>query len=803
MRASVPLIVLLVVAWLPANGVRAAEPTAEDLAFFEARVRPLLIKHCFECHSKSSKMVQGKFRLDSAEALLAGGESGTAIVSGKPADSRLIKAVRYDPSESQMPPAGKLSDAEIEVLTVWVQRGAPFPVSKTTDSAAPESTTKRTIDIAAGKQHWAFQALKRTAVASVNIAPHPRPLSPEYRGDGSERVARFLDAFVLAEVEQRSLQPAPAADRRTFLRRVSFDLLGLPPSPADVDEFVNDPDPDAPARWIERLLASPHYGERWGRYWLDLVRYADVIEQWAPPGGSPWVYRDWVVKALNDDLPYDQFAQRQLAADQMPEAVPEDIAALGLVGLSPSYWKELKLAPDVIKSVVAEEWEERIHTTTSTFLGLTVSCARCHDHKYDPITQQDYYGLAGVFASIRQVPRWPLSAELVQQIAAAKARVQALNTEADQLVKRAAAEPGKSEELKQQAENLRSQAQQLRQATPHIDDVQAYAIEDASLLVLPDGTARTKLDFKMGVGQDVALQVRGNPSNAGIIVPRRYLSVLSRNEPTTFTTGSGRLELARAMFRDSSPLVARVIVNRIWRHHFGRGLVETPSNFGTLGQRPTHPELLDELAARFIESGWSLKWLHREILNSSTYQQASQVDPAQIAADPDNMWLSRMPRRRLEIEAWRDNMLSASGQLVSRLGGAPQELHDANHQRRTLYGLVRRRELSDVLRLFDFPDPTGHSPARLETTTPLQQLYVLNSPFIAQQSQRLVARLKLEAPQDVRQQIERAYLLLTGRPPTARQLEQSQAFLGNAPSDPQWQQYVEVLLASNAALFVE
>jgi len=766
----------------------AAEPSADDIAFFEAKVRPLLIKHCFECHSKQSKTVQGGLRLDHSESLLKGGDSGLVVVPGKPDESRLIKSVRYDNADSQMPPAGKLDAQAIETLTVWVQRGAYFPATQNDVVTGTSVAKTRVIDIESGKQHWSFRPLTRTTPPVVS--------APEWLASG-------IDSFVLNEMEQHGLGPSSKADRRTLLRRVSFSLIGLPPSPEDITEFLNDADPEAYSRAIERLLASPHYGERWGRYWLDLVRYADVLEQWAAPGGNAWVYRDWVVRVLNEDLPFDQFSQRQLAADQMPEASPEDVAGLGLLGLSPSYWKELKLAPDVIKSVVAEEWEEQITMLTGTFLGLTVACARCHDHKYDPITQQDYYGLAGVFASIRQAPRLALPSDLAQQLKATQTRVQQLEAEADKLIKQAAADVGKAETLRQQASDLQTTAAALKQSTPHFNAAQGYAVEDASLFVLPDGASRTKLDFKLGVGQNVALQIRGNPANAGSVVPRQYLAVLSPQVPAKLETGSGRLDLARTMFRDSAALIARVIVNRVWRHHFGRGLVETPSNFGTLGQKPTHPQLLDELAARFMESGWSLKWLHREIVLSATYQQTSNAAQESVATDPENVWLSRMPRRRLEVEAWRDAILSASGAIDRRLGGTPGELSDAHYARRTIYGTVKRRELDDLLRLFDFPDPTGHSPARLETTTPLQQLYVLNSNFIAQQARRLANRAQSERPNDVAGQIVRAHQLLSSQTPSTNQTARAQEFLTNAPTDARWQQFVEVLLASNAVQFVD
>lgn len=776
---------LLLVLLIPQ--VAVAQPSPADVEFFEARVRPLLIKHCSECHSRQAKTVQGGLRLDHPDGLKRGGESGPAVVPGKPDESRLIAAVRYKNPDSQMPPAGKLTDVEIEVLVAWVQRGAAFPTSAS-DGDPSKAVPKRTIDIAAGKTYWAFQPLARTAL----------PVAPE-----ALEHAQPLDAFVISALSQQGLAPSPRADRRTLLRRVSFDLLGLPPTPEELADFEADASPDAYERLVERLLASPHYGERWGRFWLDLVRYADVLESWAPTGGHAWPYRDWVVTSLNDDVPYDRFVKLQLAADQMPDAPPTDIAALGFLGLSPSYWKELKLAPDVIKTVVAEEWEERINTVSGTFLGLTVACARCHDHKFDPVTQRDYYGLAGIFASIRQTPRPMLSAEVAQQVSLARGAVQKLDAEAANVLKQAAGDATKADALKQQVESLKARAAELKAKTPHYDDSLVLGIEDASLFVLPDGANRTKLDFKVGAGQDVAMQMRGNPAQVGEVVQRRFLSVLSADEPRPFAIGSGRAELGQAIFRDATPLAARVFVNRVWRHHFGKGLVETPSNFGSLGSKPSHPELLDDLAGRFVAAGWSLKWLQREIVLSATYQQVSTTTDRLRAVDPDNIWLGRMSRRRLEVEAWRDSMLAVAGQLDVRFGGAPTELSETSHARRTLYGTIKRRELNDLLRLYDFPDPTSHSPARFETTTPLQQLYVLNSNFMARQAAALIARVRREQPGEVTLQVSRAYELLFGRSPSAAQLARSTEFLTSAPSDERWQQFAEVLLSTNAMQFVD
>jgi hypothetical protein len=696
-------------------------PAADDATLFEAKVRPLLAERCGSCHSQKAGKRRGGLLLDGPNGLRKGGDSGPVLVPGHPEQSLLLRALRHEEGVSPMPPKGKLAEAEIAVLTEWVRRGAPMP--------ATPAPAKRTVNLAEGRTFWSFQAPRPTTPPAIRDASWPRS---------------SIDPFILAELEKRGLRPSSPAPRRVLIRRLSFDLVGLPPSPKEVEAFVNDERPDAYERLVERLLASPHYGERWGRYWLDLARYCDTAEPWAESKGQPWLYRDWVVRALNEDLPYDQFVQRQLAADLMPECGPAEAAALGFLGLSPSYWKELKLAPDVIKTVVAEEWEERIAAVGGTFLGLTVACARCHDHKFDPITQQDYYALAGVFASTRQADR-----------------------------------PG-------------------RPGAPA-----APAVADAGLFVLADGPQRTKLEYKPGVAQDVAVQVRGNPSNPGAVVPRRFLAVLSADPPPPFRQGSGRRELARAIVQEGAPLAARVIVNRVWLHHFGAGLVTTPSDFGAQGARPTHPELLDDLAARFIAGGWSLKALHRTIVHSAAYRQSSASDAARQTLDGDNRWLGRMSRRRLDVETWRDAMLAAAGTLRLHVGGPPQELDQDANRRRTLYGVVKRRELNDLLRLYDFPDPTAHSPARTPTTTPLQQLFVLNSPFLRRRATDLVHRLNAEAPGNTEARVRRAYLLLFGRPATERQVSLALEFLAAAQPQTAWVEYAQALLASNEFLFID
>ncbi|HEY7307912.1 MAG TPA: PSD1 and planctomycete cytochrome C domain-containing protein [Gemmataceae bacterium] len=760
------------------GGEPGEERTA--LAFFEKKVRPVLAERCYKCHSIRSKKQRGGLRLDTRSDLLQGGDSGVAVRPGEPEKSLLIQAMRYRNKSLQMPPKSKLPEREIAILTEWVQRGALMP-----DDAPGLSG----VDLTEGRKFWSFQP--------------PKEVKPPTTRDRMW-ARRPIDAFILAELDKHRLAPSPTASRRVLIRRAYFDLIGLPPMPEEVDTFVNDPAPDAYARLVERLLASPHYGERWGRFWLDLARYCDVAEPWSESKGRPYLYRDWVVRALNEDMPYDEFVQRQLAADLMPEAAPANLAALGFLGLSPTYWKELKLDKDVIKTVVAEEWEERIEAVSRTFLGLTVACARCHDHKFDPISTQDYYALAGIFASIRQTDRPLLPDERAASVRRARERVKALQ---DQINKMKSKKPAASDASKQ-VDALKAEIGQIERTTPDYGAPLAPVVEEASLFVLADGPHRTKLEWRPGAAQDVAMQIRGNPAKPGPVVPRRFLAVLSADAPKPFEQGSGRLGLARALVTEGAPLSARVIVNRVWKHHFGSGLVETPSNFGTQGARPSHPQLLDDLTARFVRNGWSLKWLHREIMLSATYRQSSGHDEIKHAVDPDNRLLGRMNRRRLEVEAWRDAMLSVSETLDRRQGGPAQDLADVKNLRRTIYGRVKRRELNDLLRLNDFPDPTSHSPSRVPTTTPLQQLFVLNSPFLQRQAAALVERLKKEAPSSMEERVRRAYLLLYGRPATEPQVKLAVAFLtaenpASAVSDATWQQYMQVLLGSNEFLFVD
>jgi len=775
---------------LIATSLSGADPefSPEELDHFEKKVRPILANRCYECHSTSGGKTRGGLNLDDRQAILTGGDSGPAAVPGEIENSLLIEAVLYDPDGLQMPPSGKLPQEEIELLSDWVKRSLPHPAPREQKHAAAG------IDLEAGRKHWAFQPLVDQPLPAI---------------DDLEKFPNRIDPFIESKRRELNLRASPPADPRTLIRRVWFDLLGLPPSPEELDEWTvrlqsAPPKDDAPYReLIDTLLASPHYGERWGRYWLDLARYADIGESWREGEGRPWRYRDWVVNALNQDLPYDQFLSRQLAADLLPNADPLDNAALGFLGLSPEYWKELKLDHQVIRQVVAEEWEERIDTLGATLLGLSLGCARCHDHKFDPITNQDYYALAGVLASIRQADRPLIPSELAEPALAARAKAKALEAE----LKKQREIQNPTETQKEQLAKLQADLDQVKQ-TPNFDLPLACGVVDAALHVLPDGKSATKLDYRAGEAQDVELQIRGNPARTGPVVPRRFLSVLSpASEEIPLRNGSGRRELALALVTQAAPLTARVIVNRVWKWHFGQGIVDTPSNFGTHGSPPTHPELLEDLAARFVAEGWSLKWLHREILTSHAYRQASLKDQKMFDIDPENRYLWRFTPRRLDVESWRDAILKVTQVLDERLGGEPLDLADAANHRRTIYGLVKRREISELLRLFDFPDPVTHSAQRIPTTTPLQQLFVLNGPFLQQRTAAFTEKLLRESPQET-DRYDWLYRRIYQRSVTDEERTIGVEFVAalksdNIPENEAWRQYVHILLAGNEFLFVD
>jgi hypothetical protein len=931
----------------PAVSQAPAAITPHAAEFFEKQIRPLLAEKCFRCHGP--KKQKGELRLDSRAALLRGGESGPAVVPGNPDQSVLIRAVRYH-GPVQMPPQGKLPDRPIEVLTAWVKAGAPWPAAKGRGPGPDKQTAARS-----RKTHWAFQPVRKPAVPAVT------------RGDWC---ITPVDRFVLARLQVKGLRPSPPADKYTLLRRATYDLTGLPPTEAEVAAFEADRSPDAFPKAVDRLLASPRYGERWGRYWLDVARYADTkgyLFLQERRYAYAYTYRDYVIRAFNEDLPYDRFVAEQLAADRLPQG--RDNRALAALGFLTVGRRFLNNVHDII--------DDRIDVVTRGVLGLTVSCARCHDHKFDPIPTRDYYSLYGVFASsfeppdlpvigvpdqtpafrafqmglqqreeklnefaakareeltarllaripdylvvvetVRRLParadrrdalaggdfrfpvlrRWHELMEKTRQVhdhvfapwhAFAALRPDEFAAKAPALARRFAANADPKAHLNpllaralagKPPASLRQVAERYGKVFSEVNKAWQKAVTLASVehrpaprglpdpaqealrrvlyapgspLELPpdqltrsvDGAVRNQLVAlrrevdnwratapgsppRAMVLRDLPQPVkphvfrRGNPNNPGPPVTRHFLSLLTKGAPRPFGVGSGRLELARAITDPANPLTARVMVNRVWLHHFGAGLVRTPSDFGLRSDQPTHPELLSYLARRFTEGGWSVKQLHRLIMLSRVYQQQSEDRPACRERDPENRLLWKMNRRRLDFEALRDSLLAVAGRLDSRMGGRSVELTKPPFPgRRTVYGFIDRQNLPGVFRTFDFASPDATNPQRHTTTVPQQALFLLNSPFVIELARGLVGRPGFATLGPSERRIAWLYRRVYARPPEADEVKLALNFLeaahGSRPEKPArperhparpltpWEKYAQVLLLANEFMFVD
>ena len=875
----------------------------DQAAFFETRVRPLLARECYACHTATH---MGGLELNSRQALLKGGNSGPAIVPGKPDQSLLVQAVSYTLARPKMPPSGQLREAEIRDLTEWIHQGAVWP-----DTPAAKNAKQFRIT-AADRAFWSFRPIRKPAVPLTANRDWPQSA---------------IDRFVLAKLEEKGLQPSKPAEKNVLIRRAYFDLIGLPPTPEQLDAFVRDNSPDAFAKVVDQLLESPHYGERWGRYWLDIARYGD--EKLASTRDEPYPnafrYRDWVVRAFNEDMPYDMFVKAQLAGDLLPVPDREKyLPGLGFYGLSPEFQ------------------DDRVDVTTRGFMALTVACAQCHDHKYDPIPTSDFYALQGVFSStkLREYPLAP--ADVVDRWQKQKSELDGLEKELKEFLRRETEQVGEilagqisrylmaaahlqlgrpqqekldsvvlerwsaylkgtkehpylrhwddlvrrkapDEELRKEADAFQAFAlsvirekrdldakkgsleiskailrKDLYFSSPRPDlpyrpplgllyfgEVNQYPEMEREVIRFLDGDRRRHVDgliaeierrrtslppqypYLNGIADsdkpsDLKVQIGGSPENLGEEAPRRFLSILSEGEPKRFTKGSGRLELAEAIASPTNPLTARVMMNGVWQYHFGEGLVRTPGNFGRLGERPTHPELLDYLASRFIESRWSLKAMHREIMLSAVYQLSSVASDRQKAIDSDNRLLARAHRRRLDAEALRDTLLFVAGRLDQTVGGPPFWLTenyatqkgpdgDADKYsqpaewisglrgRRTLYGYVARRRPDQTMALFDFPSPSSTADRRFSTSTPLQGLFFLNSDFIALQAESLTKTVLRESGEEAR--IRRVYKVLFGRDPLPEELALGREFLGRKANT--WPDYTQVLLASSEFLYVK
>jgi Protein of unknown function (DUF1553)/Protein of unknown function (DUF1549)/Planctomycete cytochrome C len=720
---------------LPATSA-AAEKDARGIEFFESKIRPVLVKHCYQCHSAQAPKVRGGLVVDTRQGLLKGGDNGPAMVPGYPKKSLLIAALKHD--GLKMPPKEKLSDTVVADFTRWVEMGAPDPRQQT------GSIVKR-LGIAQVREHWAYRAIQKPAAPQVHDNAWPRT---------------DIDRFVLAKMEAKGLSPVADADRRVLIRRLTFDLTGLPPTPEEIDAFLADRSTDAVEKLVDRLLKSPAFGERWGRHWLDVVRYADSngnVDD--TPFPNAWRYRNYVIDAFNKDKPYDRFVSEQVAGDLLPARTAaerdEHLVATGFLALTSK--PRAQNNPNYQMDLIADQ----IDATTKGFLGLTAMCARCHDHKFDPIPTKEYYALAGIFDS-------------TDMLAGAGGRG---------AKKKKGSKGGQSLTL-----SNGGQAMGVRDSRP----------------------------------TDCEICIKGDSRRRGETAPRGFLTAATLGKAPAITRSqSGRLELAKWLTAADNPLTARVMANRVWAHLFGRGIVPTVDNFGVLGEEPSHPELLDHLATRFVEDGWSVKRLIRAIALSRTYQLSSVHNQKDYKVDPDNVLLWRMNPRRLEAEAIRDTILAVSGQLdrtppkggvvTATAGKKPKKQRAVastgpKDRCRTVYLAVIRTAPHEFHRLFDAPDASLVVGQRDVTTVPAQALFFMNSSFVADQSRHLARGLLVAPNLDDAGRIDLAYRLALGRLPSTSERSRALAFVAKSGKKDQpaaWAPFCQALFACAEFRYVD
>lgn len=921
------LALALVLSSSPALSAPDSKLTPEQLDFFEKKIRPIFVENCYKCHSHDSEKIKGGLLLDTRDGLLKGGDTGPAIVPGNLEKSLMIQAIHYTNKDLQMPPNDRQLEAgQIRDLENWVKMGAPDP-----RTGADDSQHKYVVDMDKARKHWSYQPITKPSV------PEPE--------DTQHWAQTPVDKFILATLLTKNLTPSPPTDKVTLIRRATFDLIGLPPTPKEVDDFVCDNSPEAFAKVVDRLLASPHYGERWGRHWLDVAHFADTkgavgngVDERYP---YAYIYRDYVIRSFNEDLPYDQFLMEQIAADKLPLGDDKrPLAAMGFLTLGERFNSQIN---DII--------DDRIDILAKGTMAMTATCARCHDHKFDPILTKDYYALHGVFNSSIEPKEEPLI-ETPKETPAYlvfcreyASRSAALKEYRDGLMKRYKSEmigksgaymlairdyrhktndiardpfmqkrelntvianfwdnnlknwekrhnpifapwvafaaldesefAGKAKELSAKfytnkekgklinpliARMFASAPDSLNQVAARYESVFAdveerwqellathtarkvsdtnsipdpkglpdaaqeqvremmYAnyspmfLDDQRLNTLivretklrnkfyglerslndlvvndPGSPARAPVLEDAEKPKDSNVLIKGNPGNRGPVVPRHFFSILSGDNPPPFKDGSGRLELARDIASKDNPLTARVIVNRVWLYHFGEGLVRTPDDFGTRGDTPSHPELLDYLASRFMEEGWSIKKLHRWIMLSSVYHQSSDGNPHYEQIDPENRWLWRMNRRRLDFEALRDTILAIGGDLDMTVGGKPVKLDSEPYSlRRTVYGYVDRRNVPNMYQAFDFASPDLTTGKRESTVVPQQALFMMNNSLVVEQARNVVRRADFKAQAGGEAHVKMLYELIYQRNPSEIEMKLALDYL-NSDAAAEWQ----------------
>ncbi len=725
------------------------EITDEQLTFFETKIRPLLIKHCYECHSSESDDLQGGLLVDSRPTLQRGGHSGPAIVPRDVEHSLLIRAIRYEPG-LEMPPAEKLSIDEITDLEQWVQMGAPDPRSDAT------RFVRKRIDVDEARQFWSLRP----------VMDPPAPILRNADWPYSE-----IDRFIGASLEANQLmEPVQDADKYTLIRRATYDLTGLAPTPAEVKAFIEDDSPHAFAAVVDRLLASTHYGERWGRHWMDLVRYADTAGDNSDyPVPQAFLYRNYIIDSINADKPYNQFIREQVAGDLLPAESEaqrnEQTIATGYLAISRRFGSVIEDYPQHLTI------EDTLDNIGRTLLGMTITCARCHDHKFDPLSQDDYYGLYGIFESTQ----YPF--------------------------------PG----------------------------IELDKTPRDFVPMIKDGNPSEQFIYGMAEGRanDAYVHVRGEPKQRGDVIPRRFPEVLGGYMLSVEDARqSGRIQLAEWLTAGNNPLTVRVMVNRIWQYHFGSGLVKTPSDFGKRGLPPTHPELLDWLASRFIEDGWSLKSLHRRIMLSRTYQLSSQCDESLRAAqrDPDNKLHWRFNRQRLDAESLRDTLLQMSDELDRVMPREPhpfppsdQWQYTQHHPfrdsydstKRSVYLMMARLNARPFFTTFDGADQNASTANRDSSVTTIQSLYLMNDPFVHACAEKIADRL-MSHTNSTEARISHAFELLLGRPPENAELQNAHEWIEQLEQEfevhPEntehnareiWSAFVRVMIRTNQFLYVD
>ncbi len=841
--------VVLAVAPLVVAVEKAPAFQPEQLEFFEQKIRPILAEQCFQCHSATGEKIKGGLVMDSRAAMLKGGDTGPGVVIGDPDKSLIIQAIRYHDDDLQMPPKHRLTAEQVMDFEEWVRMGVPDP------RAAPAPAAKPSVDMEEARKFWSFQPVKAPPVPAVKDAAWAR---------------NDLDRFLLANLEARGLKPNPDATPRTLIRRATYDLTGLPPTPEEVENFAKACADGPPSTihhhlstLLDRLLASPAYGERWGRHWLDLVRYADTSGCNSDfPIPSAYRYRNWVIDAFNRDKPYDQFLREQIAGDLLPASSTEDrfekVIATGYLAIARRFGSRAKEFHLTL--------EDLLDNLGKTTLGLSVGCARCHDHKFDPILAKDYYALYGIFRSTTfafpGTEIYPATKDFTPLLADP---AQAARRLAD--AHECAGLDDKIENLKNEKKKLAREEKKAQEAVANASDIKQASNAAADAPEKPPRTsedaardleaAKARQDelrknadaypkayaVMEGTPANAPLQRKGEPGHPGEEIPRGFLTILGGQQLPADEQGSGRRELADWIADPANPLTARVMVNRIWQHHFGRGLVRTPNDFGVRGERPTHPELLDYLAARFISgsatqpstlnsqppTAWSMKSLHREIMLSRAYQMSSDHHAQNAAQDVNNDSFWRFDRRRLSAEELRDSLLAVAGTLDRQPGGphpfkAEREWQYTQHKpfvgefetrKRSVYLMQQRFRKNPFLELFDGADPNAPTAVRAVAQTPIQALWFLNSKLAHEQTTKLAEKIA-STFSDEPARLGYAFALLFGRPASPDEIAQAQHYLRDCETalkdaqipEPQRPRaalasLTRVLLSSNEFHFVE